>query len=131
MPHSSLVVDRIARRGRSAACRNGRCCASAAGTSAASYAAGWLTSWSTRRSRSSQVVPNRLQHEAADAPDGEGKQRHDAERAQPAGVQRLLGQARRHEAGDVDLLPIGLAAGAVERFEGMLIARLGEAAVAV
>ena len=65
------------------------------------------------------MVADGLHREAADRPQGKGEQRDEAERTPAPRIKRFLGKARRHEAGNINLLPVGIAASAVERRKRM------------
>jgi hypothetical protein len=77
------------------------------------------------------VIADRLHGETANPPERKGDQRDDPERAPPARIEGLLGKARRHKAGDVDLLPVGVGARLVEPMQRVLIGGLGKAALAL
>ena len=53
----------------------------------------------------SQVIADGLRGEPANPPERKGDQSNDPERAPPARIEGLFGKARRHKAGDVNLLP--------------------------
>src|SRR6185437_6445599 len=122
MPQSRLVVETIASRGRGLANET---------TGSKSTAKVSMDSNSEYSSPRLKVIPDRLQGQAADSPDSEGDQRDDAQRAPAPRIKRLLGEARRHEAGDIDLLAVGGGAGAVQPFERVVVGVLGEFALVV
>src|SRR5438132_5343859 len=79
----------------------------------------------------SEVIADRLHGQSADRPQRKSKERHHPERAPAARVERFLGQARGNEAGDVDLLAVGVGARLVETVQGMLIGGFGKPALGV
>src|ERR1700736_5852821 len=79
----------------------------------------------------SEVIADRLHGQPADRPESKSKDRHHPERAPAPRVEGFLRQAWRDEAGDIDLLAIGVAARLVEAMQGMLIGGFGKPALAV
>jgi hypothetical protein len=77
------------------------------------------------------MIADRLHGEPANRPDSEDEQGYGAKRPPATGIERRLRQARRHKAFDIDVLPIGVVAGAIECFERMLIGGLGEFSLGV
>src|SRR5712692_8846241 len=71
-----------------------------------------------------QMVSHGLKNRTANRPKRGGNQQNHAERAQPAWIERFLGQGRLDKAGDIDLLAVGVHARAVEGSERVLIGTL-------
>ena len=76
------------------------------------------------------MVADGLYGQPADAPERERDQRHDAERAPSPWIERFLRQHRRHKAGDVNVLPVGVGARLIEPQQRMLVSGFGEFAFA-
>src|SRR5215471_14939166 len=78
-----------------------------------------------------EVIAYRLGDQSADTPNGKGNQRDDPGGPPPPRIERLLRQARRHKAGDVDLLAVGVRTRPVKRRQRVLVSGFGEFPVAL
>jgi hypothetical protein len=73
-----------------------------------------------------KVIADRLYGQAPDAPERKRHQRNGPEDAPAAGIERFFRQAWGYEAGDKNVLPIGIGAGLVEALQSVLIGGFGE-----
>src|SRR3954467_7323827 len=78
-----------------------------------------------------QVLAHRLHGQAANPPERERDQHDGTERSPPPRVERLLGQAWRHETGDENALSLGIGARLLDAAQCELIRRFGEAPLAL